>query len=47
VIEKRHYCISETAHLKKLTRKRFFIIKASGDCGENFEKIGDDFGAGR
>jgi hypothetical protein len=25
----------------------FFIFKASGDCGENFVKIGDDFGAGR
>jgi hypothetical protein len=48
VVEKRHYCISETAHFKKLTRKtRFFIIKASGDCGENFVKTGDDFGAGR
>jgi hypothetical protein len=33
--------------LKKLTRKRFFIIKASGYCGENFVKTGDDFGAGR
>jgi hypothetical protein len=47
VVKKRHYCISETAPFKKLTRKRFFIIKASGDCGENFVKIGDDFGAGR
>jgi hypothetical protein len=26
VVEKRHYCSSETAHFKKLTRKRFFII---------------------
>jgi hypothetical protein len=47
VVEKRHYWISETAHFKKFTRKHFFIFKASGDCGENFLKIGDDFGAGR
>jgi hypothetical protein len=46
VVEKRHYCISETAHFKKFTRRRFFIIKASGDCGENFVKTGDDFVAG-
>jgi hypothetical protein len=38
VVEKRQYCISETALCKKSSRERFSPIKASGRCGENFVK---------